>query len=36
MRQTTVTLEEEHFEIAEAHGLNLSKFTRKKLEELED
>jgi len=35
MKQTTITLEEKHFNIADKNGLNLSKFTRKKLEELE-
>jgi len=35
MKRTNITLEEKHQKIAERHSLNLSKFTRKKLEELE-
>jgi len=35
MKRTNITLEEKHREIAERHGINISKFTRKKLEELE-
>lgn len=34
--KTTIELEEKHKEIAEDHGLNLSKFVRKKLEGLEE
>lgn len=33
---TTVSLEQKHFDIAENHELNLSKFLRGKLEELEN
>jgi len=32
---TTIRLEDKHKEIIENHGLSLSKFVRKKLEELE-
>jgi len=35
MKRTNITLEQKHKEIAERHGINISKFTRKKLEELE-
>lgn len=34
--KTTIQLDEKHKEIADKHGLNLSKFVRRKLEELEN